>query len=162
VSTYTPALHETGCDCKQCAAGQRNRFFKGKLMKAPEFAMEQAYGIERRRLLTRALAGWGVVNGLAVRGAKSGPAEEFTIFPGLAIDCHGRDILLCDQTALDGRNTFVLAANCELKSVEKLEPGPYVLAIHYAELRYGDATLPGECCGTKNEKNYVCERALFS
>lgn len=162
MSTYTPALHEPGCDCKQCAAGQRNRFFKGKLMKAPEFAMDQTYGIERRRLLTRSIAGWGVVRGLAMRGARDGPAEEFRVSSGLAIDCQGREILLCGETVLDPRNTFVVAANCELKSVERLEPGSYVLAIHYSELRFGDASLPGECCGTKTEKNYVCETALFS
>lgn len=162
MTTYTPTAHEPGCDCTQCSAGQRNRFFKGKLMKAPEFAMEQAYGIERRRLLTRSLAGWGVVRGLAIRGAKADAAEEFCVTPGLAIDCQGREILLCGDTVLDDRNTFVIAANCELKSVERLEPGPYVLAIHYAELRFGDAALPGECCGTETEKNYVCETVLFS
>lgn len=162
MSTYTPTAHEPGCGCKNCAAVQRNRFFKGKLMKAPEFAMEQAYGIERRRLLTRELAGWGVLRGLAVSGTKDGPADEFRISAGLAIDCHGREILLCDEAVVDGRNTCVIAENCELKSVDKLEPGSYVLAVHYAEFLFGDAAFPAECCGTKTEKNYVCEGAIFS
>ena len=162
MSTYTPTAHEPGCGCKQCEAGQRNRFFKGKLMKAPEFAMEQRYGIERRRMLTRELAGWGVVRGLALHGSRHGAAEEFRVSRGLAIDCQGREILLCEDAVIGAGNTFVVGENCELKSVEKLEPGQYVLAIHYAELLFGDASLPDACCTTKTEKSYVCETALFS
>ncbi len=167
MSTYTPTAHEPGCACKRCEAGQRNRFFKGKLMKAPEFAMEQRYGIERRRLLSRELAGWGVVRGLVLKGAREDATpypspEEFRALPGLALDPQGREILLTAEVILNTENTFVVGNNCGLKSVEKIERGSYVLAIHYAELLFGDAVLADDCCGTKSEKNYVCETVLFS
>jgi len=167
VSTYTPTAHEPGCACTRCAAGQRNRFFKGKLMKAPEFTMEQRYGIERRRLINRKVAGWGVLEGFALKGARKDatpypPPEKFHIFPGVAVDPHGRELLLAEEAVLTGENTFLLDDNCELKSLERIEPGEYVLAIHYAEHFFGDASAPGDCCDSKTEKNYVCETVVFS
>jgi hypothetical protein len=162
VITSAATTHEPGCPCQQCAGGQRNRFFKGKLMKAPEFAMEQRYSIERRRLLTREVTGPGVVRGFALRGARRGEPKDFVVTAGLAFDDQGREILLEGETILSGENTFVIVRSCELKSLEKLEPGKYLLAVHYAEHRFGDASMSGDCCDTKAEKNYVCEGALFS
>ena len=163
----THTLHDPGCRCTACASGERNRFFKGKMMKVPEFEMEQRYGIERRRLLTRAIAGWGVVRGFALGGSHENqiPYPEpgpISVLSGLAIDPHGREILLTSESILGSDNTFVIGPNCELRTVDRLEPGKYVLAIHYAERLLGDTPLPDECCGTQIEKNYVCETALFS
>lgn len=42
---------------------RRNRFFRGKRMRPEEFDVEQDYGLERRRLINRAVLGWGVVYG---------------------------------------------------------------------------------------------------
>jgi len=167
VNKETPTLHEPGCRCMACACGQRNRFFKGKMMKAPEFEMEQRYSIERRRMLTRSISGWGVVRGFAVKGGHEEriPFPEprpFCVSPGLAIDPHGREILLTEESLIGSDNTFVIGPNCELQSVDRLEPGEYVLAIHYAECLLGDTPLPDDCCGTQVVKNYVCETALFS
>jgi len=171
VSTQIPPAHRSGCTCKRCASGERNRFFKGKMMKAPEFDMEQRYGIERRRLLTQAIAGWGLVRGLAIEGKRPLPGHEmppepepapFRVSPGLALDPHGREIVLTCSTTLGADNTFLVGDGCELRSVDKLQSGRYVLAIHYAERLLGDAALPADCCDTKTEKNYVCETVLFS
>jgi hypothetical protein len=167
VKKETPTLHDPGCRCLACASGQRNRFFKGKMMKAPEFELEQRYGIERRRLLTRAISGWGVVRGLAVRGSNEEQIpfpedREFCVSPGLAIDPCGREILLLAGSVLGTDNTFVIGPDCDLQSVERIRPGEYVLAIHYAERFLGDTPLPDDCCGTKVVKNYICETVLFS
>lgn len=167
MTNETPTAHDPGCRCMTCANGLRNRFFKGKMMKAPEFEMEQRYGIDRRRMLTRAISGWGVVRGLAVIGAGSGDssrpdARAFSVSPGLALDPHGREILLAAKSVLASDNTFLIGGNCELKSLDRLEPGEYVLAIHYAERLLGDTPLQDDCCGTRTGKNYVCETALFS
>jgi hypothetical protein len=137
------------------------------MMKAPEFEMEQRYGIERRRMLNRAIAGWGVVRGLAIRGAHEHESphrehRQFCVTRGLALDHRGREILLAENAILGPANTFVVGPNCELRSVDRLEQGDYVLAIHYAERLLGDASLPDDCCDTYIEKNYVCETALFS
>jgi hypothetical protein len=137
------------------------------MMKVPEFEMEQRYGIERRRLLTGAISGWGIVRGLAVRGSHEEQipfpeSREFCVSPGLAIDPRGREILLLEESVLGADNTFVIGPDCELQSVERMRPGEYVLAIHYAERFLGDTPLPDDCCGTKMAKNYICETALFS
>lgn len=159
----TPTIHEAGCKCAACATGQRNRFFKGKMMKAPGFEMEQRYGIERRRMLTRAIAGWGVVRGLELGEEETTyGASAFSVSPGLALDPHGREIVLGAETVIGADNTFVIGSGCELRSVDRLEHGDYILAIHYAEHSFGDSALPDDCCGTRTEKNYVCETALFS
>jgi len=56
------------CGADDCASGKRNRFFRYKTMRAEEFAAEQAYSIERRRLISRAVLGWGVVYGFGLSG----------------------------------------------------------------------------------------------
>jgi hypothetical protein len=167
VNKETPLLHDPGCRCMACASGQRNRFFKGKMMKAPEFEMEQRYGIERRRMLTRAISGWGIVHGLAVKGSNEEQipfpeSREFCVSAGLAVDVHGREILLLSDSVLGADNTFVIGPDCELQSLERIKPGDYVLAAHYSERFLGDTPLADDCCGTKTVENYVCETVLFS
>ncbi|MER9247610.1 hypothetical protein [Mesorhizobium sp. M0590] len=48
------------------ADAKRNRFFAGKRMQADEYNIEQSYEINRRRLINRAVLGWGVVQGFAL------------------------------------------------------------------------------------------------
>ena len=48
--------------------GKRNRFVRGKRMHAEDYDLEQDYGIARRRLINRAVLGWGVVQGFALWG----------------------------------------------------------------------------------------------
>src|SRR5215831_18150521 len=50
-----------------CKSSRRNRFFRRKQMRAEEFETEQRYLIGRRRLINRAVLGWGVVSGFALR-----------------------------------------------------------------------------------------------
>ena len=71
----------------------RNNYFYGKLMTVRDFFAEQTYFNEKRWLLNRMVTGWGVVCGLdvCVRG------ECIAISPGLAIDCCGRELLVCDE-----------------------------------------------------------------
>jgi hypothetical protein len=66
VITQTDTTHEANCVCSDCASGKRNRYFRSKRLKAEEFSIEQAYGIERRRLLNRSVVGWGVVRGFSL------------------------------------------------------------------------------------------------
>src|SRR4051794_26257818 len=54
------AISDGGTDCAElCLEGCRNRYFRRKQMTAEDFKVEQAYMIERRRLMNRALYGWG-------------------------------------------------------------------------------------------------------
>jgi hypothetical protein len=56
--------------------GKRNRFFRGKRMRAEEFIVEQDYAIARRRLINRAVLGWGIIEGFALSQPKKPSVEE--------------------------------------------------------------------------------------
>lgn len=164
---------QTRCADSACAAGKRNRFFRGKQMKAEEHTIEQAYGIERRRLLNRAVVGWGVVYGLSLQleqrkqesGGEGSQSNATRVTRGFALDRHGREIVVEEPLVLSGQNTFVLTRSehgAQLKSVETLGAGSYVLSVHYAERRMGDAKLVDDCSCEEPPKNFVCETAVFS
>jgi hypothetical protein len=160
-------------------SGVRNRFFLGKWMRPDIFSLEQRYGIERRRMINRAVLGSGIVCGLAVR--RESPVSEapqdaaaelkkpvprpLLVHPGLALDEHGRELVLDAPLQLDHTNTFVLVHGAgELcpKTIEQLEPARYLLRVHYAERRFGDADVARSCGCPAPEKNYVHEGVVFS
>jgi len=62
------AMKETAAPAAEadCGAGRRNRYFRAKHLKAEDFQAEQTYFIGRRRLINRAVIGWGVVYGFAL------------------------------------------------------------------------------------------------
>lgn len=85
------------CGDEECTSGSRNRYFLGKRLTPAAFEAEQTYHVERRRLLNRALHGWGVVYGLGIVPAQSTAcvtAAGLDIAPGLALDAAGRELLL--------------------------------------------------------------------
>jgi hypothetical protein len=187
-----PHPDHTGADGDDCPAGTRNRFFRGKTMKAEDFDKDQRYFIGRRRLITRSALGWGVVAGLSVDGPRAEShgrhdpnrhdhdreqEEEaqplptcpepgaIGVGPGLALDSHGREIDVTGKRSLDAANTFLVEEDtngCRTRPLDKVPPGRYLLSIHYAERRYGDANLPDGCGCDEPEKKYVCETAVFS
>jgi hypothetical protein len=61
-----PCTDNPGTAGDDCRSGTRNRYFRGKTMRADDFEKEQRYLIGRRRLITRSVLGWGVVYGLPV------------------------------------------------------------------------------------------------
>lgn len=71
---------------------ERPRYFAGKLLTAEDLELEQRYHIEKRWLLNRMLRGSGVVSGL---GVTTGQQGTVIVEPGLALDSHGREILVC-------------------------------------------------------------------
>ena len=152
--------HECGCGCSECACGQRNRFFRGKRMRAAEFQVEQAYGIDRRRIINRTVLGHGVVTGFEM---KTGSSE---VGPGFALDADGREIVLAHKARLGPDNLFLVAGDasgCRTLPLDKLDPDKhYVLAVHYAERPFGEAGLPAGCGCDKPEHNFTCETAVFS
>src|SRR5260370_33515930 len=65
-SPTTTSRVENCCEDPNCGAGLRNQYFDGKRLTPASFRFEQAYGIEHRRLLNRAIHGWGLVYGYAI------------------------------------------------------------------------------------------------
>jgi len=154
-------------DANACSA-RRNHFFRRKPMRVEEFKTEQGYFLGRRRLLNRAVLGWGVASGFALsRGeaAQGAAYPPLIVRPGLALDRDGREIELTQATSPGLKNTFVLiedAGGCRLGPLDKCEEGNYLLSIHYAEVRVGDVQLGGDCGCDEIEKQFVCETAVFS
>jgi hypothetical protein len=164
VNTQTPLTHHHKCDdetaCADCASGARNRFFKGKRMRADDFRLEQAYGLARRRLINRAVLGWGVVRGLSL-----GTEPSFEIGAGFALDRHGRELLVVEPIKANQKNTFLGDPDHSIGSIAettKEDAQTYLLRAHYAERRFGDVPELDACGCEPPEKNFTCETVVFS
>ena len=70
----------------------RNRYFYGKLLDVHHFKLEQDYFNDKRWLLNRGVAGFGVVCGLGVEWTED--REHVVVHPGVAIDKCGREIIV--------------------------------------------------------------------
>lgn len=92
--------HESpqSCDCNVCKVPyfERNNYYHGKTLAARDFQAEQHYFNEKRWLINRMVLGWGIVCGLEVC-LENGC---LVVKPGLALDCCGRELLVCDRAAL--------------------------------------------------------------
>ena len=77
---------------------KRARYFHGMLMTDRDFREEQIYHNEKRKMLNRMLHGWGVVCGLGLSGETG--SSTITVEPGMAIDCHGNEIVVDDTFSL--------------------------------------------------------------
>src|SRR3954471_13089870 len=80
---------------------ERNRWFAGKYMAARDFALDPEYLRGHQLLHNRLLHGQGVVCGLTVHPH---PREEcrdgwVVVRAGIGIDCHGREVVLREDTA---------------------------------------------------------------
>lgn len=121
------------CTDVPCDSGLRNQYFEGKRLTADSFRVEQSYSLERRHLLNRAVHGWGVVYGYAVKPA---PADNgrtrsewgrLAIGPGLALDQCGRELLQAramDLTVADAILLDAKGATIERPPEGSYEPRP--------------------------------------
>ena len=146
------------CIDASCDSGLRNQYFEGKRLTADSFRVEQSYLLERRRLLNRAIHGWGVVYGYALKpaSAKDGYTEDTSgrleIGPGLALDECGRELLHTRTTLLgfdevilldgkgmrmqrppDGSFEPLEQKHAGEKHEEKRPPACWLLSAHYTE-----------------------------
>ncbi len=70
---------------------ERNNYYYGKLLSAEDFELEQRYGNDKRRMLSRLLDGCGVVAGLSVVDIDE---QTISIEAGVALDAYGREIVV--------------------------------------------------------------------
>lgn len=81
--------------CLDAVRVERNRYFPGKFMNARDFAADTEYLLSRHRLQNRLALGWGVACGLDVHeDPRSACPNQLVVCPGIAIDCHGREIVI--------------------------------------------------------------------
>lgn len=121
---------------------ERARYFHGMLMTDRDFREEQRYHNEKRKLLNRMLQGWGVVCGLKIEPT-SDPGSKIVVTPGLALDCAGNEIFVCDPYELDvigiikscvtPKNNSTPAGECADEERQKQENKWYVV-IKYHEV----------------------------
>ena len=140
----------------RCDPGsERNLYYPSKLMTARDFTLEQHYGLGRRRLINRALFGWGVVGGLRISAGKQ--HTMLTIGPGLALDRYGREIALGHPAEVSSdRMIWMIDAGATP------QPGRYLLAAHYAEMRTEPVRVPDLCGCGETEWNRICETVVYS
>lgn len=86
---------------KQCEFNnfKRARYFHGMLLSDRDFRDEQSYHREKRKLANKMLHGWGIVCGLGLEWEEG--KKWITVTPGMALDCHGNEIVVCDPVKLD-------------------------------------------------------------
>ncbi|HZR83909.1 MAG TPA: hypothetical protein VFD92_22630 [Candidatus Binatia bacterium] len=150
------------CVESECLTGLRNNYFVGKRLTPDAFLVEQAYLNERRRLLNRAIHGYGVVYGFAVEPASGG----IRIGSGLALDAVGRevywgeqaDVELGDVIALDDKRAVIPAGD----TPPFARTGCWLLSVHYAEQRVGPVSVQDPCSCERTQWDRICETARFS
>ena len=101
-SRHTDCLLPPGCEhrCEDIPKELPN-YFTGRLLTARDLRDEQHYLLSRLRLRHRLFHGWGVVCGLDVRPHPSADCPNHVVVePGIAIDCCGNDIFVCDSVVL--------------------------------------------------------------
>lgn len=88
------ATTSTSADC-MCTP-VRNRYFYGKLLDVFHFEMEQDYFNNKRYLLNRLIASYGVLCGLNV--TLGSDQQSVVVSPGVALDKCGREIVVCQPS----------------------------------------------------------------
>jgi len=165
------------CTDAPCDSGLRNQYFEGKRLTADSFRVEQSYLLERRRLLNRAIHGWGVVYGYSLKPAPaSGHRTQdnsgaLDIGTGLALDECGRELLFTRADPLDVEDVILLDAkgarieqppDDAYKSYDEKQRAQHsetcwLLSVHYAEQGVGPVKVNDPCSCERKEWEHVCE-----
>lgn len=110
---------------------ERLHYFDGMRLDAAELRVEQRYHMYLRRLINRSFFSPGAVNGLEVEIADP---HRVTVYPGLAIDPRGRELVVMDAQSL---------------AVPNRPPVNASLGGYYLTIRYGEERVPGAFDGCR-------------
>jgi hypothetical protein len=178
-TTHKTPAHEC-CRDAACESGLRNNYFEGKRLTVDSFRVEQKYSLERRHLLNRAIYGWGVVYGFAVKSGPAGapivgkngqekkpaPRNQLNIGAGLALDICGRELLQTDQATV-ASDLIVVDRKERIDLKDALKSGNYrgmcwLLSVHYAEQYKDHVTIEDSCRCEHDEWDHTCETVRYS
>ena len=136
--------------CGVCATPQfeRNNYFYGKQFTVRDLLQEQSYFNDKRYLINRMVLGWGVVCGLEVYWDPRG--EKLVVTPGMALDCCGREIVICEDKRLSFDKND---EDCCLEDDQRPE-GKFVLCLYYDECHAEPIDLPPAGCDEKGKREY--------
>lgn len=143
---------------------KRVRYFHGMLLTDRDFTEQEMYEREKRKLHNRMLHGWGVVCGLGINTvSSSNPTLEIMITQGMALDCHGNEIVVpekgfkVDLSKLITTHTEQSGKNgCDGQN-NQIQAQKYYIAIQYHEGKSDSVPVytPGNGC---EEKTCDCSR----
>jgi hypothetical protein len=172
------------CTDLECTSGLRNNYFEGKRLTPRSFLVEQRYLVERRRLLNRAVHGWGVVYGYPVAPGsgeecrKEGVSGLLKIGPGLALDACGRELLQTGEVKVAFQDLILFDRKGIRTDRERLikevrewqqhqtDRDPcgacWLLSAHYAEQRVEPVTVSDPCQCDRHEWDRTCETVRYS
>ena len=162
------------CHGKECASGARNNYYLGKQLTPDSYRIEQSYSIERRRLVNRAVHGWGVVYGFSLStDDPGGHSGELLIGEGFALDRLGRELIqsnaawlsLDNFLMLDGAGQLVRQDGSLSKRLEEQKCGDddcWLLTAHYAEKTLDRVPVSDPCRCDRFEWDRTCETIVYS
>ncbi len=143
-------------NCGMCKVPfERNNYYNGKLMTARDFRTDQNYFNEKRWLMNRLVHGWGVVCGLDVRPAEE--ANKVIVTPGFAIDCCGREILVCEDQ--------LVSLELEFSEYDKpVQEGEtkFIICIEFRECKTEQVHIPSMACDQKDKSEFNRIRDSFN
>ena len=161
-------------DCHgECPSGSRNNYYLGKHLTPDSYSSEQSYSIARRRLINRAVLGWGVVYGYALSDArKHGHGGQLGIGEGFALDRFGRELIQAHETTVSIDNLLILDGETLLRADRDLnerfktlkcgDDECWMLSVHYAEKDLGRITIKDPCHCDREEWDRTCETVVYS
>jgi hypothetical protein len=163
------------CTEHQCESGLRNNYYEGKRLTTDSFRVEQRYLLERRRLLNRAIHGWGVVYGYPVGRLEHSPVGSapgpLAIGSGLALDPCGRELLQVGSPELRPEELLVLdgkggrtdpAQAFSAANLPRSTARCWLLRVHYAEQSVARVSVNGACRCEHEEWDRTCETVRYS
>jgi hypothetical protein len=167
------------CGDPDCGAGLRNNYFDGKRITPDTFRVEQRYLVGRRRLLNRAVHGWGLVYGfpIAVVPARDGrDTTELRIGAGLVLDECGRELVelgaepigLDELIVLDPKGRRVDRESAFISVEQSRNPNGgtarlcWQLSVNYAERDDSPIQVVDPCLCQQQEWDHVCETIRYT
>ena len=152
--------HVEGNNYSQTPYFERNNYFHGKVFSVRDLSAEQRYFNEKRWLINRMVLGWGVVCGLDVKWEQEN--SRFQIQPGLAFDCCGHEILVCEEKCLPFEDLEKEAFHPAQQEPGK--PVKYALCLEYDKCKIEPVELQPLGCEkqARTEYNRIRESFKFS
>ena len=170
------------CSDQSCDSGRRNRFYPNKRTTPDTWTVEQDYQQQRRRLLNRAIHGWGVVYGFGLdllddNRCSGDGGKRLGVGDGFALDRCGRELLqvgkqpleVADCLAFDAKGNYLEPPKQRCGTRNPNFPWPqetaekcFLLRAHYAERLIAPVAVRGPCQGEGQEWDQVCETVRYS
>ena len=137
--------------CGVCATPdfERNNYFYGKQFTVRDLLQEQSYFNEKRRLVNRMVLGWGVVCGLDVDWEPE--KREFIVQTGMALDCCGREIIVCGPQRVAFEDYEEQYRDARGKAEQE---GKFVLCLEYDECHAEPVELPAVGCDDEERTEF--------